>query len=74
MRVLGQQIVSGEQIIEVLFPRHAFLLRAGLRMAAQIERQADATKPGDTARAVQVALLAATPTVYEQHAWHLLRR
>ncbi len=74
MRVLGEQVVSGQQIVEVLLAGHGFLLCPGLRMATQVERQADATKPGDAPRARQIALLTTAPAMHEQYAGHLFRR
>ncbi|MCY1398292.1 hypothetical protein D9M71_133210 [compost metagenome] len=63
-----QLVIGGEQVIEVLFAGHAFLLAEGFFVPAQVESQADATKTGDVLGPGQIALLAAAPTVHKENA------
>src|SRR5690606_22669072 len=71
MRVLRQQVVGGEQVVEVLLTGHGLLLRQRQGVTTQIERQANAAQTGNAPGARQVTLLAAAPAMYEKYAGQL---
>ena len=67
MRMLRQQIVGGQQIIQILLAGDGLLLGQRQGMPPQVEGQADAAQARDATGTRQVTLLAAPPAMHEQH-------
>ena len=65
----GQQVVGGEDVVEVSLARYSRPLAVRGPMAAEVEREADAAERSDLARAHEVLRLAFAPAMDEQHPW-----
>ncbi|MNM51409.1 hypothetical protein D3C81_624670 [compost metagenome] len=64
-----QAVIGRQQVAQVVFAGHPGQWNAGAAgVPAQVEGQAHATQTGDALGALQVPLLAAAPTVHEEHA------
>src|SRR5439155_12109198 len=69
--MMRQRVERRDDIAQIVLARDRLELRLGLRVAAQIERQTDASERSRFACARQIPLLAAAPAVYEQTAGDL---
>ena len=66
-----ERVERRDDIAQIVLARDRLELRLCLRVAAQIERQTDASERGRLACARQIPLLAAAPAVNEQNAGDL---
>ena len=63
-----EKVVGGEDVAQALLARDGLVLRLRLRVAAQVEREANAAEPRHVARPGEVLPLVAAPAVDEEHA------